>query len=285
MKTVIEAQALSKHYSNFSLRDAEFQVPQGMVTGLIGENGAGKTTLIKLMMGAIFADSGKIRVFGREPVFLKKEEKECIGFVLEEGCFPPELTMRDMEAVMRGIYRNWDREFFFSCIERLGMQEEMRGRKKIRIYSKGMKAKLALAIALSHGTKLLIVDEATSGLDPVIRSEILDMFLEFMQEEDHSILMSSHILSDLEKICDHLIYIREGKILFQERRDRIDQKYGVLKCSREQFAAIAPAAVIGKKENAFGVEALLRREAAGELPLESASIEELMIYYSSGGAR
>lgn len=284
MENIIKIKGLSKRYDNFALNHIDLNVPSGMITGFIGENGAGKTTTIKLLIDAIKKDEGEIQIFGTSNEHLTREMKENISVILEDGCLPEELRFSQIARVMKEIYANWDQKIFDHFITRFGLSNEKE--KKIKNYSKGMKVKLSLAIALSHHAKLLIIDESTSGLDPIFRNEILDILLEFIQKEQHAVLISSHILSDLEKICDYIAYIRKGQIVFNERKDELDEKYAILKCSKKEFQEIERAAVIGYRENSFGVEALILRKRFPEnFAAEKATIEEIMLYYSIGGAQ
>lgn len=284
MENIIKIKGLSKRYDNFALNHIDLNVPSGMITGFIGENGAGKTTTIKLLIDAIKKDEGEIQIFGTSNEHLTREMKENISVILEDGCLPEELRFSQIARVMKEIYANWDQKIFDHFITRFGLSNEKE--KKIKNYSKGMKVKLSLAIALSHHAKLLIIDESTSGLDPIFRNEILDILLEFIQEEQHAVLISSHILSDLEKICDYIAYIRKGKMVFNERKDELDEKYAILKCSKKEFQEIEKAAVIGYRENSFGVESLILRKRFPEnFAAEKATIEEIMLYYSIGGAQ
>lgn len=284
MENIIKIKGLSKRYDNFALNHIDLNVPSGMITGFIGENGAGKTTTIKLLIDAIKKDEGEIQIFGTSNEHLTREMKENISVILEDGCLPEELRFSQIARVMKEIYANWDQKIFDHFITRFGLSNEKE--KRIKNYSKGMKVKLSLAIALSHHAKLLIIDESTSGLDPIFRNEILDILLEFIQEEQHAVLISSHILSDLEKICDYIAYIRKGQMVFNERKDELDEKYAILKCSKKEFQEIERAAVIGYRENSFGVEALILRKRFPEnFAAEKATIEEIMLYYSIGGAQ
>lgn len=284
MENIIKIKGLSKRYDNFALNHIDLNVPSGMITGFIGENGAGKTTTIKLLIDAIKKDEGEIQIFGTSNEHLTREMKENISVILEDGCLPEELRFSQIARVMKEIYANWDQKIFDHFIARFGLSNEKE--KRIKNYSKGMKVKLSLAIALSHHAKLLIIDESTSGLDPIFRNEILDILLEFIQKEQHAVLISSHILSDLEKICDYIAYIRKGQIVFNERKDELDEKYAILKCSKKEFQEIERAAVIGYRENSFGVEALILRKRFPEnFAAEKATIEEIMLYYSIGGAQ
>lgn len=282
MTNAIEVINVSKKYQEFTLDNVSFQLPCGCIMGLIGENGAGKSTTIKLILDLIRKDSGEIFVMGNEPVKSSKRGKEDIGVVMDECCFLENLTLKDINKIMSYTYLNWSEETFLKFAGQFSLSEK----KQVKDYSRGMKMKLSIAAALSHTPKLLILDEATSGLDPIVRDEILDVFLEFIQNDDHSILISSHIISDLEKICDYITFIHRGKLVFSESKDKLLEKYGLLKCSVEQFDALDKAAVKGFRKNSFGVEALvLKDKIRGDALIDRATMEEIMLYHIKEGVR
>lgn len=276
----MEANALSirnltKRYKGFTLDNISLELPGGCVMGLIGENGAGKSTTIKAITGAVRPDEGKIFVLGSD---IKDEEyirrKEEIGVVMDEACFPDVLTPAQVNEVMKKIYVNWQEDTYYQFLKKF----ELPLKKTFKEFSKGMKMKLSIAVALSHGAKLLILDEATSGLDPIVRDEILEVFNDFTRDEEHSILISSHIVSDLEKICDYIAFIHKGKLLFCEEKDILQEQYGLLSISARDFEAIDPEAVISSRNTGYGVEALVRRDMIPEgIRLEKAGIENIMI--------
>lgn len=228
MNSAIEVRGLCKHYRDFSLRDVSFTVPGGSIMGFIGENGAGKTTTIKSILGLLHTDGGSISVLGRDPVTDRRAIGQDIGVVLDGSFFYEGMRAKDISAVMSHLHSRWDKESFASYCKRFALPME----KPFKEFSKGMRAKLALTTALAHHPKLLVLDEATSGLDPVVRSEMLDLFLEFIQDEEHSILLSSHITSDLEKVADYITFIHAGKIVFSKTKDDILEQYGVVKCEK-----------------------------------------------------
>lgn len=276
----MEANALSirnltKRYKDFTLDNISLELPGGCVMGLIGENGAGKSTTIKAITGAVRPDEGKIFVLGSD---IKDEEyirrKEEIGVVMDEACFPDVLTPAQVNEVMKKIYVNWQEDTYDQFLKKFDLPLK----KTFKEFSKGMKMKLSIAVALSHGAKLLILDEATSGLDPIVRDEILEVFNDFTRDEEHSILISSHIVSDLEKICDYIAFIHKGKLLFCEEKDILQEQYGLLSISARDFEAIDPEAVISSRNTGYGVEALVRRDMIPEgIRLEKAGIENIMI--------
>lgn len=271
----IEIKDLCKNYPGFSLDHVNLTLPCGCILGLVGENGAGKSTTIRLILDMNARDSGTITLLGkdnRENIRLLKED---IGVVLDEVGIPACLNPKQVGKIMANTFRNWEQAVYDSLLEKLAVPPE----KPFKDFSKGMKMKLGIAIALSHRPKLLILDEATSGLDPVVRDEVLDLFSEFTREGSHAVLISSHIVSDLEKICDYIAFLHRGKLLLCEEKDALKEKYGILRCSKDQLSALPPEAVIGRKETAYGVEAIARRDAVpAGLSLSPIDIEELFIF-------
>lgn len=271
----VEIKDLCKTYPGFSLDHVNLTLPCGCIMGLVGENGAGKSTTIRLILDMIARDGGTITLLGkdnRENIRLLKED---IGVVLDEVGIPACLNPKQVGKIMANTFRNWEPAVYASLLEKLAVPQE----KQFKDFSKGMKMKLGIAVALSHRPRLLILDEATSGLDPVVRDEVLDLFSEFTREESHAVLISSHIVSDLEKICDYIAFLHKGKLLLCEEKDALKEEYGILRCSKEQLSALPPEAVIGRKETAYGVEAIAARDAVpAGLPLSPIDIEELFIF-------
>ncbi|MBC5648405.1 ABC transporter ATP-binding protein [Christensenella tenuis] len=274
---------ISKEYGDFALRDVSFSVPRGSIMGLIGENGAGKTTAIRLLLNMIRADSGTIEVFGLDHAENEREIKEQIGVVMEEDCFYESLKCKDVAAILRHIFKTWDDALFRSFVKNFGLPEN----KRLKEFSRGMKMKLSIAAALSHRPRLLVLDEATSGLDPIVRSEILDVFLDFIQDEEHSILISSHITSDLEKVADYITFLHGGRVVLSENKDKMLYEYGILKCGAGDFAKIDAADIVRYRKSAFGYEALTadKNAAARKYPditLDSAGLEDVMLLMIKG---
>lgn len=271
---------LCKKYEGFCLDNVSFEVPKGSIVGFIGQNGAGKTTTIKSILNIIGTDSGQIDIFGLDNVKEEKKIKEDMAVVFDEIPFHEEFTPDNLNKIMKSIYSNWDEEQYKMYLDRF----EIPHKKKIGQLSKGMKMKLQIATALSHNAKLLLMDEATSGLDPVVRNEILDIFLDYIQDEDNSILMSSHITSDLEKIADYIVFIDRGRILLSGYKDDIVSEHGIIKCSKEDFNTIDKEDVISARKSEFGVEALVRDRRKCEdkyagIVMDRASLEDIMLYY------
>ena len=277
----IEVRALTKRYDGFTLGPVSFSLPTGCIMGLIGENGAGKSTTIRLLLGLAKRSGGEVRVLGEDPETAEPELREEIGVVMDECPFPESYSCRDAGRVLAAAYRNFEPERFDKMCSDFGLGP----RQRIKDYSRGMKMKLSIAAALSHGARLLLLDEPTSGLDPVARDELLDVLLDFIQDESRSVLISSHILSDLEKACDYITFIHAGRSVFSEEKDALLEKYVIAKGSAGEIAAIDPARVVGVRRGQFGCEALVERGAAGKLTTERAGIEDIMLYYIKGDAK
>ena len=271
----IEIKGLTKSYKDFTLDNLDLILPSGCIMGLIGENGAGKSTTIKLLLDIIHKDSGSITLLGRDTETELKDIKEDLGVVLDEVGLPDVFKAKHINKIMKNTYKNWDEEKFFALLKSLKVPEN----KKFKEFSRGMKMKMGIAIALSHDPKLLILDEATNGLDPVVRDEVTDIFNDFTRDEGHSILISSHIVSDLEKLCDYVAFIHEGKLLLCEEKDILLEQYGIIHCTEQQLSELDRRAVIGRKISRYGAEAIVQR---GEIPVgfevSPVSIEELFIF-------
>ena len=255
MEYLIEVENLNKTYPGFSLKNVSFKVPGGCIMGLIGENGAGKSTTIKAVLDLIRTDGGKIRVLGRDVRKKGKEIREDIGVVLDGASFHETLRAREIGKFMGKIYHNWDEKYY----QRLLKTFDVPGNKPIKNFSTGMKMKLMIVADMAHHPNLLILDEATSGLDPVVRDEILDMFQEFIQDEEHSVLISSHITSDLEKVADYITFIHKGEIFLSEEKDRIMEEYGIVRCRPEDVAAIDEAMIVGVSRGTYSSDVLVNQ--------------------------
>ena len=286
MKNCIEIKGLCKSYGDFSLNNINLTLPGGSILGLIGENGAGKTTTIKCILNLIRRDAGEITVLGHDNIREEKLAKQDIGLVLDECFFHDTLRPLDVGRVLAPAYKNWDSDLFRSYLDKFGLPEK----KLIKEFSRGMKMKLSLSAALAHHPKLLILDEATAGLDPVIRDEILDEFLGFIQDEDHAILMSSHITSDLEKVADYIAYIHQGEVVLSDAKDAILDSYGRVGCTAAQLEAIDRADVLRVRKGSFGCEALVKDRAAFArkypmLLVERTTLEDIMLFVGKGEAK
>lgn len=283
MEYAIEVRNLTKEYENFKLENASFNVGKGTIMGFIGENGAGKSTTIKAILNLIKKDNGLITVLGKEINRNEKGIKNELGIVLNDGNFNEKLNVKAINKIMKNIYKRWDDDVFYKYIEKFNIDTS----KKIEEFSKGMKMKLSIAIALSHKAKILILDEAISGLDPVARDEVLDILMEFIQNEENSILMSSHITSDLEKIADYITFIHNGKIIFSENKDKLIYDMGVVKCTEKQFKTIEVQDRMFYKKGIFNYEVLIdnRDEFSKKYPslvINNSNLEEIMLFYIKG---
>jgi len=271
----LEIRDLTKSYPGFTLDRLNLTLPCGCIMGLIGENGAGKSTTIRLILEMIHKDSGTVTILGRDNSDGMELTREDIGVVPDEVGLPECLTVRQVGDIMKHIFRNWD------CVEyaRLVRKFALPDGKPFKEFSRGTKMKLGIAIAMSHNCKLLILDEATSGLDPVVRDEVLEMLSDFTRDESHSILISSHIVSDLEKLCDYVAFLHRGRLLLCEEKDRLLSEYGLLRCSAGELQGLPAETVRYKKENPYGVEAMvLRRTVPDGLRVSPISIEELFVF-------
>lgn len=271
----LEIKNLTKSYRDFTLDNLNLTLPNGCILGLIGENGAGKSTTIKLILDIIHKDSGTITLLGHDSEHIPLQAKEDIGVVLDEVGFPECLTAKQADNIMKYTFSRWDSAMYRQLLVKLSIPEN----KPFSDFSRGMKMKLGIAVALSHHPKLLLLDEATSGLDPVVRDEVVDMFSEFTRDESHSILISSHIVSDLEKLCDYIAFLHQGKLLFCEEKDRLLESYGLFVGTRQQLEELAEDAVLSREDSGFGgVRAILRRDAVPAcLPLEKPTVEDIIL--------
>lgn len=279
-ENAIEIRDLTVKYDGFTLDKLSFALEKGSIMGFIGQNGAGKTTTIKALLNIIKRDSGTIKMLGLDNIKDESAVKEQIAAVFDELPFHDQLNARNLNIILRDVYKEWNSEVFQNYLERLALPE----RKKIRDFSKGMKMKLQIAVALSHNAKLLIMDEATTGLDPVVRNECLDIFLEYLQSEEHSILMSSHITTDLEKVADSVTFIHRGKLLVTGYKDDILEKHGVIKCKKSDYKEMDPEDMVSARLSDFGAEVMVKdkafcRNKYSGLVLDNTTLEEIMLYY------
>ena len=267
----LEIHNLTTQRRDFTLHIDELTLPGGCIMGLIGENGAGKSTTIQLILGSLRRDSGTISVLGSNDVALVKQD---LGVVLDEVGFHDFFTAKQIGRIMADIFTHWDDALYQQYLRRFSLP----GEKAFKEFYRGMKMKLGIAVALSHYPRLLLLDEATSGLDPVIRDELLDIFLDFARDEEHSILISSHIVSDLEKVCDYVAFLHSGKLLLCEEKDSLRDRYGIFRGSESDIAALPQSAICGKHSTPYGTEVLVRRDAVGNIPLGTVGIEELFVF-------
>lgn len=283
MEQILEVKNLCKKYDGFELKNINLTLPKGSIMGIIGENGAGKSTTIKSILNIIHFDSGEINIFGKDSKLENRKIKEDIGVVLDDSFLSEYLTPKDINTIMKNIYNKWDEKLYFKYLEEFKLPIN----KKSKEFSSGMKMKLKIATALSHKPKLLILDEPTSGLDPVARNEILDIFQDFVQDEENSILVSSHITSDLERITDYITFINNGEIAFTKTRDEVMDGYGIVRCSNEDFEKISKEDFIKYKKNRYDVELLVTDKLEFEkkyapMVVDEPTLEEIMLIYIKG---
>ena len=269
-----------KSYDGFSLDNVSLCVPAGSITGFIGQNGAGKTTTIYSLLNIINTDSGSIRIFGMDYREKETEIKERIGIVFDEMGYHDSMTPFQLNRMMKNVYHNWQEDVFFQYLERFGLP----ARKKCGKFSRGMRMKLQIAVALSHKADLLILDEPTSGLDPIVRNEMLNIFQTFMEEENHTVFLSSHIISDLERIADEITFIDKGRILLSDNKDKILEQHGLLKVKKADLDRVDKADIIAVKKSTYGAEILVKNRSEchqkyPDLLMDSPTLEEIMLFY------
>ena len=275
MEKAFEIINLNKAYKGFALKNINLSLPKGYIMGFVGANGAGKSTTMGCLLGMIKPDSGRIKIFDKDIKNITAADKEKIGIVMDGCPFAEVLNIKDIRRIVSSIYRTFDKAKFDSLVSRFSLPEN----KPVKDFSTGMRAKLNIAVALSHNAQLLVLDEATSGLDPVVRDEILDILQDFVCDENRSILISSHITSDLEKICDYIAFIKNGQIVFVENKDDLKEKYALIHCTKQQFESVDTAAVVGAKYTEYNVTALVLKEAVKDgFVAEKPSIEDIMLY-------
>ena len=282
MAAILEVKNLTKHYDGFTLDHVSFQVPGGCIMGLVGENGAGKSTTIKAILDLVHKDEGTVTFWGRE-LSGSSDLKEDIGVVFDGISFYETLTPVQVGKILGAAYRRWDDKLYKQYLERFSIPKE----KEIKGLSKGMKAKLSIAAALSHRPKFLIMDEATSGLDPVMRDDMLDVFLEFVQDEEHSILMSSHITTDLEKVADYITFIHQGKLLFCKPKDELRYQYGIVRCGAAAFEQMDKADILAWRKEDYQWDVLVpdkekARRLYKNVVVDDATIDDILLLYVKG---
>lgn len=283
MEYALQLEHLEKSYGEFSLKDVCIRLPKGSIMGLIGENGAGKSTTMKAILNLIQIDRGEIEILGRGMDTDGKLLKEEIGVVFDEMNFYETMTPEKIGKVCARTYSNWEQREYENYLKHFSLPVKQ----EIKEFSRGMQVKLCLAVALSHHAKLLILDEATSGLDPVMRDEILDIFLEFVQDEEHSILVSSHITSDLEKVADYITFLHQGRILLSKPKDELIYQYGILRCGQELFENLEKSDILAYRKMDYQYEVLVENRSAARKKyqgavIDPATLEEMMLIYIKG---
>lgn len=272
----VEVKELTKKFKGFTLDHVSFSLPAGCIMGLVGENGAGKSTTLKLLLNMIRKDSGRITILGKDEKNIDKNE---IGVVFDECRFHESFTAKDINQVLKSIFQRWNEQQFFDYLNRF----EVPSNKKLKEFSRGMKMKISIAAAVSHDAKLLLLDEPTSTLDPVVRDEMLDIFYDFISDEQHSIIISSHIVSDLEKVCDYIAFMHKGKMILCEEKDRLLQECRLAQMSEAEFSAIDKDEIIGSRKTPFGITAVIRKAAAAQIRnTQPINLEDLFVYMIRG---
>lgn len=275
MTNALEIKNLTKNYKGFNLDNVSLTLPGGCIMGLIGENGAGKSTIIRLILGMLRRNGGSVSILGRDNEADMRRVKEDIGVVPDEIGIPEFFRVKEINSVMRLTFKNWDEAEFFRLVDSLSIPRD----KTFAHFSRGMKMKTGIAIALSHKPKLLILDEATNGLDPVVRDEVVEMLRNFACDEEHSILISSHIVSDLEKLCDYVAFLHKGQLLLCEEKDALLSRYAIVRASASEIERIDSGAVLRKKISPYGAEAVALRSAVpGDMKIIPISLEELFVF-------
>lgn len=286
MDTILRLEGVTRRFDTFTLQPLNLELPGGVIMGLIGENGAGKTTTLRLILGALHRDGGNITILGKELDGNEANIRQDIGVVFDECCFHESMTPKNINTIFKGIYRNWNSSDFTRYCNVL----QLPMKKKVKEFSRGMKMKLSIAVAMSHRPKLLLLDEATSGLDPVVRDDVLELLQEFVSDEEHSVLFSSHITEDLEKIADYVAYLHRGSLQFVRSKDELLYEYGIVKCGKSEFEKMDKSDFAAWRENAFEVQALtenreaIRRKYPGCV-IDQAGLEEIMLLYSKGSVK
>ncbi|MBW4080567.1 ABC transporter ATP-binding protein [Paenibacillus sp. S150] len=284
MSEVIKLEGLCKSYSHFELRNITLGINEGYITGLIGPNGAGKTSLIKMIMGMVYPDRGGIQLFGQNRPLHQAADKDRIGYVSDENIYYEHLKVKDMKRVIAPFYSRWDENTYLKYQELFKLPPG----KKIRDLSKGMKIKFSLAIALSHGADLLIMDEPTSGLDPVFRRELLELLSEHIQDEKKSILFSTHNTTDLDRIADYIVFLNDGRIVFNEMKETLAEQYLLVKGGKELLDQDVRRLFLHIRESGVGFEGLIGNRTEGERYFKNAAIcetptlEEIMYFTVKG---
>lgn len=283
VENAIQIQNLSKVYEDFSLKNITLNIPKGSILGLVGANGAGKSTMIQSLLGLIRSEYDAIKILGKDLQTQEKEIKEDIAVIYDVSHYNLQYTPKFIGAMLQKVYQNWDVERYHGYLKRFGLPED----KRLKTFSKGMKMKLEFAIAFSHAPKILILDEATSGLDPVFRDEILDLIREFTEEEEHTVMISSHITSDLDKVADYIALIHDGTLQFVKTYDEIRDDYGILHCGKDFFETLREEDIVSFKKEPYEYKVLVKNKneilrVFPELEMERASVEDIMLFYVKG---
>lgn len=276
MNDILSLRQVEKQFDNFHLGPLDLDIKRGSVLGLIGENGAGKSTSIRLILSNIEEEEGEIYIFGKKKKDLTENERKKIAFVFDDLYLPQDMNLRQVEKFHSLFFGSlWESNMFWNLVEKFDLPRD----KDLKLFSRGMQMKTSLILALSHNAELLILDEATSGLDPIARDDILDLLLDFIQDENKSILISSHILSDLEKIADEIAFIHKGKLIFLENKEDLKEKYGIATLTKDEFESLDKRFIIGVRKHSFGIECLIEKSLVPDgLDMDKAKIEDIMVF-------
>ncbi|MDU4951219.1 MULTISPECIES: ABC transporter ATP-binding protein [Clostridium] len=278
MSNAIEIKNVTKRFKEFTLNDVSFELPKGYIMGLIGPNGAGKTTTIKLILNMLKRDSGTIKVLGLDNIDDESKVKEEVAVVFDQPYYIDEWNLNDVEKAVGMFYKKWDGKVFDSYLKRFGLSRS----KKVKDLSRGMKMKLMIAVAFSHNAKVLILDEPTGGLDPVARDEFIDLLGEYIQDGERSVIFSTHITSDLEKIADYITFIRKGKIIYTGTKDELLEKYCIIKGGNDDIILSDKKNIIGLREHSTGFEGLIDvenlRGFSTHVITEKATLDDIVVY-------
>lgn len=281
MENILEIKNLNKEYKNFSLRSVSLNLPKGFIMGLIGENGAGKSTLIKIIMNLVKRDSGSINIFGMDNLKFERKVKERIGFVYDQCYYYDHISLEENGKMVAKLYSNWDNEKFNRYLNKFSLNKKQ----LLKELSKGMRMKFSLCIALSHGAELIIMDEPTAGLDPIVRNEVLEELQRLLETESLSVIISTHITEDLEKIADYITFIKDGEIVFSTSKDEVEDNYRIVKGSKDILTKEVESLFQGVSKNNYGFEAItnkgdeISRLLGDKVILERASLEDVMLLY------
>lgn len=279
MNTLFKMEQVRKAYKDFALEDITLSLEPGTVLGLVGANGAGKTTLLRLLLGTAAPDAGTVTLFDTPVQQLTPAQRDKIGYVPDAPFLPGNFTLRQMEPVLAAMFPGWDGAAFRRLLTELKLPTD----KKYSNFSRGMQMKASVAVALAHHPQLLLLDEATGGLDPIVRDEILARFRAFALEEGHGVVLASHIVSDLEKICDRVAFVYNGRLRFVENKDDLQDRYGLLQCTPDQLESLPPAAVVGVERSAYGATALVERSGVHpDFRLQKPTLEEIILFSVRG---
>lgn len=278
MNNALELRSVTKEYKDFKLNNVSFTLPKGYIMGFVGANGAGKTTTIKLILNMIKRNSGEIKVLGLDNIKDEMKVKEQIAVVFDEPHYSEEWDLNEVEKAVSMFYKKWDKKKYDYYLKEFKLNRN----KKVMELSRGMKMKLMIAVAFSYDAKLLILDEPTGGLDPVARDEFLDILQKYIEDEEKSVIFSSHITSDIEKVADYITFIKNGEIIFTGPKDELIEKYCIIKGGRNDITAEQKKEIIGLRTYSTGFEGLIELEKvkgfSKDIITEEANLDEIMIY-------